>query len=534
MYDVIITGATVVDGTGRAPRRADIGILDGKIAAIDDLAHDVAHEMIDATGHIAMPGIIDINNHADVYGTLFARPAQASLLRQGVTAMIGGNSGASLAPIIAPHALESIAKWRDMALQANSGWPTVRELLHAVERARCVPHFGTLIGHTTLRRGIVGDASRALTDTEIAQLAHIVDGAMAQGAFGLSTALHYAHARSTSHEELVALLEVVARHDGVYVVYLPDESGGLYDVFTDALTLAKKVGVRLHIAHMKVIGKENSAMIDAILRDMEAENRGKARPYVTADAYPYRTMRAALYTLLPDDVTDGGRVAMLARLRDARLRARTVERMAARSDCVLHTARIAATPLRGALAARRLEDVAQDRGISVYDAAIDLLLATDGHATVFIDVMDDRVLHTILRAPYVTIASNGAGFSADDRRYGIAVHPRSFGAFARVLGRYVREEELLSLEEAVAKMTMLPAQILGISDRYGVLRVGAVADVVLFDAQNIAAHATFARPFRYATGVRDVLIGGEFVMRNGEVCVHTQQWHSTLLRHGKA
>ncbi len=510
MYDIIIKNGTIIDGTSAPMVRKDLAIQDGKIVAIDDLSHEVAHEVYDATGQYVTPGFIDVNDHSDAYWKIFSNPTMDSLVRQGVTTVIGGNSGASLAPLLSPEMIKGVQKWTDVS-HVNVNWRTMAEFLTTVERRGMAVNFGTLVGHATLRRSFLHDEQRPLTEEELAQVEMMLENALRDGALGLSTALLYAHARSATREELLRLAKVVARYDGVYVAYLSDEMDGVTDALADVIALAREAGVRLHIAHLKTVGKQYWPLMHKVLEMLdEAQSDGIV---VSADIYPYTIMSAVLYTLLPQWVTDGGRTMMLARLRDADTRVKVVAQMRQQSPVDLGAAVISVSPIMKQLSRRRIADIAQMQEKSVEDVVIDVLLASHGHAVVLLDVLSEEGLRAAMVQSSTMLASNGGGYVEDDWQTGELIHPRSFGAFARFLGRYVRYDKVLPWEVAIHKITALPAERFGIRCR-GTLAENLVADITIFDPEKIIDRATVRQPYRYAEGVTAVLVGGAFVLRD--------------------
>jgi len=513
MYDILIKNGTVIDGTGAPMTKKDIAIQDGVIAAIDDLSHEIAHEVYDATDRYITPGFIDVNNHSDAYWKIFTNPTLDSLVHQGVTTIIGGNSGASLAPLLTPDMIKGVRKWTDVS-RVNVNWRTMQEFFDVVASRKLAVNFGSLVGHSTLRRALLHDEQRALTADELDKVAQMLDNALRDGALGLSTALLYAHARSATREELVRLAQIVARYDGVYVAYLSDEMDGLLDALADVIAIAREAGVRLHIAHLKAVGKENWPLMHQALTALnEAREEGLI---VTSDVYPYTMMSAVLYTLLPQWVTDGGRTMMLARLKDPQTRAQVVDAMRDNPQIDLGEAIVSVSPIVKQLSRRKIADIARAQEKSVEETIIDLLLASNGQAIVLLDALGEDGVRAALAQKNVMVASNGGGYAEKDWQTGELIHPRSFGAFARLLGHYVRDEHVLSWEDAIHKITALPAQQFGLARR-GQLAKGMIADIAIVDPATIAQRATTEQPYRYADGVTAVLIGGLFVLRDGVI-----------------
>ncbi|HHH12365.1 MAG TPA: hypothetical protein ENJ77_00640, partial [Candidatus Moranbacteria bacterium] len=462
MFDILIKNGTVIDGSGARRFRADVAVSDGAVAAIGDLALDDAHEVIDAEGKFVTPGFVDINNRSDAYWKIFANPTLDSMALQGVTTIVGGNSGSSLAPLLRPEMIKSIQRWIDVS-RLNIDWQEMDEFLSAVSRRRLSLNFATLVGHSTLRRALLGGGDRSLSGEELKVLKAVLRRSLSAGALGLSAALLYAHSRTTTPEELTALAEVVAAEDGILTVYLSDEKEGLLDSLSAKIKVAERTGAKLHISHLKAVGEKNHHLLEKALKMIiAARNDGLE---ITCDVYPYTVMSAVMYTLLPDWITDGGRVKMMPRLRDPQLRRKALAEMRADRTINFAEAVVSVSPVVKNLSRRRIGDIAADREQTPEETIIDLLLAGEGQGMVLIDALGEDGLRAAMREDFCFVASNGAGYNLADRADGENIHPRNFGAFARFLGRYVREEKLLEWEEAIAKITSLPARRYGLGER---------------------------------------------------------------------
>ncbi len=513
MYDILIKNGTVIDGTGAPMRKSDVAIQDGRIVAVDDLSHEVAHDVYDASGKYVVPGFIDVNNHSDAYWKIFTNPTLDSLVHQGVTTIIGGNSGASLAPLLSPDMIKGVQKWTDVS-RVNVNWRTQKEFLGIIEKRDIAINFGTLVGHATLRRALLHDQQRELTEDELEQVVFMLKNALRDGALGLSTALLYAHARTATREELVRLAAVVAQHNGIYVTYLSDEMEGIVEALEEAIDIARETGVRIHISHLKSVGKGNwPLMHKALAVIMRAHEEGVE---ITCDVYPYTMMSAVLYTLLPQWVTDGGRALMLARLKDPQIRAKVIEEMRHQQHIDLGEAVISVSPIIKRLSRRRIADIALSQEKSAEEVVIDILLASNGHVVVLLNALGEEGLRAAMKQKTTMIASNGGGYSEDDWQTGEVIHPRSFGAFARFLARYVRSDSVISWEDAIHRITSLPAKQFGIADR-GMIAKTMSADIAIFDPKIFSDKATVAQPYQYAQGMEAVLIAGEFVLRNNDI-----------------
>lgn len=304
MYDIIIKNGTVIDGTGKPMFEADVGVSEGKIKEIGDLGNEKADRIFDAKGKYVTPGFVDVNNHSDTYWRIFNNPELESLIYQGVTTIVGGNCGSSLAPLTDHDIIKSIQKWADIRT-VNLNWLSVTEFFDEVQRNNLSLNFSSLVGHSTLRRGLIRDEVRSLTDNELKDMKKMLKNAMKEGALGLSTGLVYTHAKLAKTEELVELAKVVAKYNGVYTTHIRGESSNLIESIEEAIDVAKQSGVKLHISHLKAVGKENwHLMQDAIGMIETAKSNGMN---ISFDVYPYTVTGSVLYILLPEWVAKGGK-----------------------------------------------------------------------------------------------------------------------------------------------------------------------------------------------------------------------------------
>lgn len=510
MYDVLIKNGTIIDGSGKPMFRADIGIKEDRVAFIGDLSREAAPKVIDATGLYVTPGFIDVSNHSDVYWQLLSNPELESMFRQGVTTIIGGNTGSSLAPLVTHDTIRSIQKWTDVE-KISFNWLSMKEFLLELEKRRMTVNFATLVGHGTLRRGVLHDVNRPVKPEDIDAMKHLLKQAMNEGAIGFSTGLRYTHAKNATASEIMDLTELTADFGGVYSTYLRNDSDRLIESIEEAIHTAQETKIGLHISHLKVSGKKHWHLFDGALNSIEAAASGGLP--ISFDVYPYTTTGSVLYTFLPDWVTEGGRKAMLRQLRDVRVRNKVVEEMR-KSGIDYATLMVLSSSLSKMMTRRYIIDIAAMQKKSLEETIIDVLLASDGRAIVSLEAISDHNMRHGIQHPFSIISSNGSGYSIDHKETGEQVHPRNFGAFPRVLGRYVREEKLLSWEEAIHKMTGKPAQIFHIEKR-GRLEVGYFADIVVFDPERIIDVATTESPYQYPLGINDVIINGEAVLLSG-------------------
>lgn len=510
MYDIIIINGTILDGTGRKMFTGDIGIKDGVIRKMEYLRHEPAHQVLDAGGCFVTPGFIDITNHSDTYWQLFAENGLESLVQQGITTIIGGNSGSSLAPFVDRNMLQTIQKWVDIN-GLNLNWLSMGEFLDEIEKRHLPINFGTLVGHTTLRRGVLGDANRSITPDEIRVLQKMLHQALNQGALGVSFGLLYSHAREAEHSELMALLETTRSAKGMCAIQLRDESDESIQSIEEAILLAQSSGVRMHISHLKILSEKNWPLLERVLYLMEKAASGGVN--ISFDVYPYTSTASVLYTLLPDWVTKGGKKAMLTRLKDKKIRQEVVQELG-KNPLDYTKATLLSSSVNSMTCRQNIAAMAKQQQKTPEEILIDVLVASDGRAIISLEALSEKNIEQEIQHPLACISSNGFGLSKKDRETGEATHPRNFGSFPRFLGRYVREKQLLGWEESIRKITLQPAERLGLSKR-GTLMSGNWADIAIFDPERIIDMATITHPYRYPSGIHWVIVNGEVVLADG-------------------
>jgi len=518
-HDVLIRGGLVVDGTGSPGVPADVAIVGDRIAAIGP-GLGAARDTIDATGLVVGPGFIDMLGHSEF--RLLADGRAISKIYQGVTTEITGEVS-SVTPVSEATRAErasEIAPWN-----VEIDWEDLDGYFQRLERQGTAINLGTWVGLSTLRVWGVGWEDRAASATEMDSMKAALARAMQQGAFGLSSGLIYAPGRYASRDEIVELARVVADSGGFYATHMRSEGARLLEAIDEAITIGERSGAPVLIHHLKASGRSNWGKIaDAVARIDSARAR---RVDVMASVYPYVASSTGLDQVLPDWVTEGGTEATLARLDDLTLRDSIEAQLSGRTqtgDWTLGTSAGGPSGIQVSdvvhapferYEGMRLDAIAAERGQSAAAAAIDLLLADSLRTSAIYFSMSEDDLLLALRQPWVMIGGDAGIRALDGPLSTDQPHPRAFGTFPRVLCRYSRELGVFPLEEAVRRMTSLPAARAGLVDR-GILEVGRFADVVVFDPATVCDTATFEAPKRLAVGIDHVIVNGVPVLRDGE------------------
>jgi N-acyl-D-amino-acid deacylase len=513
MYDILIKNGTVVDGTGKSGVKTNVAVRKNKIVKIGNLRFAKGKTEIEAAGKVVAPGFIDIHNHSDSYWRLFLDPQLPSLVSQGITTIIGGNCGASIAPLSDGRMIESIQKWADIK-QVNVDWHTYGEFSQKMRQRKIGLNFGSLVGHGTLRRGVMHDEMRRLDRQELEIIGKNLESSLQEGALGFSTGLAYSHEKSATWDELVELAEISKKYNRAYTTHLRDEAGSVLKALKEAIDLAKQTGVNLEISHLKVMGEKNWVLMDEVLAEIEKAQ--KSGIDINFDVYPYRETGSVLYVYLPAWAAEGGKKMLLRRLKEKHLREKVIDEMKHTAQYHYEDAVVAICPFAKSLTKRKISEIAKERGVSVEEVIVDLLVASEGRVITTMECLSEDNVKKAIQHPLSIIASDGAGYGVGHEESGELVHPRCFGTFPRVLGKYVREEKILSLEEAVKKMTSMPARKIGFADR-GVLQKNYRADIVVFDSEKISDKATVEKPYQYAEGVEQVIVNGKLALRDGRL-----------------
>ena len=522
--DTVIVNGKIINGTNSPWFSGDIGIKNGKISRIGKLKPSEASVVVDAKGLIVCPGFIDAHSHTDMI--LHLNPKTESTIRQGITTMVVGNCGFSLAPVAPAYRnlLErSLSQFIPQEAAISLTWNTFDEYLKHEEERGMASNIACLVGHGTVRTAVMGYERRSSTPEELEMMKEHVAEAMKAGAVGLSSGLIYPPGMYAETSELVELAKVAADYGGVYASHIRGEGETLIEAVGEALKVGRDAGIPVQISHHKASGKSSWGHTQKTLEMME--NSRAEGVDVTCDQYPYEAGMTSLATLLPPWVHEGGMDSLLQRLKSAEDRSRIVKDivnglpgwMSHVKECGWEN--IAISSVRSEqnrrLEGKNLVEIAKIRGTEVATALLDLLVEEAGQATMIIFSMDEGDIRRVMTHPYQMIGTDSWAVSTTGIMAEGKPHPRFYGTYPRILGRYVRELEVLSLEEAIRKMTSFPAQRFGLSGR-GLLAPGFWADIVVFDPDTIIDKATYENPHQYPEGIVHVLVNGEATISGGE------------------
>jgi putative CocE/NonD family hydrolase len=518
MFDVLIRGGTVYDGSGKPPRRADVGVRADRIVAVEDLAGATAKDVVDANGLAVAPGFINMLSWST--DSLLADGRGQSEIRQGVTTQIMGE-GNSWGPV--NPAIKKRMKDEQIDIKYDIEWTALSDYLYFLERKGVSQNVASFLGATTVREYVLGLGNKKPSAGELQRMCQLVDREMRNGALGIASALEYAPAYYADTSELIALCKAAARHKGKYITHMRSEGERLLEGIDEAICISREAEIPTEIYHFKAAGKNNWNKMDAAIARVEAARR--AGLAITADMYCYTAGAAPLTACIPPWAMEGGEIAMRRRLSDRASSKRIIADIRDKTDwpnfyrnagspeniLLISFKQDSLKPLQG----KNLAQIARGRGKDPVETLLDLLaLDQSGIGTAYFITAEDNI-RKLVPLPWISFGSDEAAQSPDGIFLKSMPHPRAYGNFARLLGKYVREEKLLSLEEAIRRLTHLPATNLGLLGR-GLLQEGYFADVVVFDPNTIADRATYEKPHKYAVGMRHVLVNGVQVLKDGE------------------
>ena len=513
-YNVIIKNGTVFDGKGNKPERIDVAVAGDEIKKIGDLSKGDADKIIDATDKYVTPGFIDLTSHSDTHWTLFTYPSQESLLRQGITTILGGNCGTSVAPFLRKDSIEEIQRWVDIS-RININWQTMGEFLAQLENFKIGVNFCTLVGLNTIQRA---------ANSDIKQMEFLLRNSLSEGAFGVSTNLSLYPAKSLKDEELINLFNIIKKENALTKHHLEDEGENILPAVSRLISLARKSGANVHFTHFKALGKNSWEFFP---RALEMIKKGREEGLkLTCDFFPYTKTGSNLFTLLPSwikkltneeisEILKPGSATHLAAKRKRRN-----DLIDYLKELTLHYDKIivasASTELN--VVGKTIEQLSKGSGLSGEEIILSLLDTNNLRISIFNEVISLENIEQVAKEEFSAVASDGVGYQLSAASFQPSAindlpHPRSFGAFPRALNLLVKEKSLLNWEEIIYKMSGLPANILGLKNR-GTIEKGHKADIVVFDPEEIFDYATYDNPLQYSQGIKDVLVNGTPVLDN--------------------
>ena len=520
-YDIVIQGGRIVDGTGNPWYMGDIGIADDRIVAIGKLNGATAKRVIDAKGMVVSPGFIDMLGQSET--ALLIDNRSISKLAQGITTEITGEGGS-----IAPNNANTIAAAQPQLdeYHLKIDWYTLDDYWQRLSKKGTPINIGTYVGAAQVREAVLGDVDRAPTAAELEKMKGLVAQAMQQGALGISTALIYPPGFYAKTDELIELAKVAAQYGGIYATHMRSEGLNEVAAVREALRIGQEANIPVEIFHLKVSGKSRAGkMIEIVRMIQEARNNGQD---VTADMYPYLAGATALASSLPPWVADGGMNKLLERLRDPAVRQRIKTEMTSTGERTWENLYLDAGGALGVMVSvvvnpalkqftgKTVAEIAEVQKKEPLDALMDFVLADKGLSGALYFIASEEDLQTGLRQPWTSIGLDANELSLDGPLFEPHAHPRTFGSMPRFLGHYVRDLQLIPLEQAIRKITSLPAQREHLAGR-GLLKEGFFADITIFDPGNIMDKATYTEPAQLSEGVRCVLVNGQIAFENGKV-----------------
>ncbi len=518
-YDLVIRGGMVYDGSGDPPRGVDVAVQGDRIAAIGNLADVQAKSEIDAQGLAVAPGFINMLSWA--VDSLYIDGRGQSDIRQGVTLEVFGE-GWSWGPL--NNSLRDYMKQRQGDFKYDLNWTTLVEYLELLEQRGVSPNVASFVGATTVRAHVVGFDDRRATRRELKRMRELVRREMQAGALGVGSSLIYAPAFYANTEELIELCKAAAEYDGLYISHMRSEGNRLLEAVDELIRIAREAGIRAEIYHLKAAGEDNWNKLEQVIEKVEAAR--KAGLQITADMYTYTAGSTGLNATMPPWVQAGGYRKWRERLLDPVTRKRVIDEMRTPTDEWENLMMMAGSP-EGVLlvgfknaklrkyTGKTLAEVAKDRGVTAEEAAIDLVVEDGSRVQAVYFIMSEDNIRRKIAIPWLSFGSDAGALAPTNDFLNQSTHPRAYGCFARLLGKYVRDERVIPLETAIHKLTQLPATNLRITER-GSLEVGYFADVVVFDPKTIADHATYDEPHQYATGMQHVFVNGTQVLKDGE------------------
>ncbi len=510
-YDVLLKNGMVYDGTGRKPQIVDVAIVGDKIVAVGKLKNAQAKTIVEAAGLAVAPGFVNMLSHS--YNSILQDGRSLGELRQGVTTQIFGE-GQSMGPLS-----EEMKKRRN-----NSTWTTLAEYLQYAEQKGISQNIASYIGATTIREYVIGLEDKKATPEQLAQMRELVRQEMEAGALGIGSSLIYAPAFYATTEELIEMCKVASQYQGKYISHMRSEGNQLIEGVQELIRIAREANIPAEIYHLKASGQANWSKMDQVIKLVEKARKDGLK--ITADMYTYTAGATGLNSTLPPWTLDGGFPELFKRLQDPATRQRIADEVRKPATDWENMWQLAGSPERILLVGFRnpalrpyigknIGEVAKLRGKDPIETIMDLIVEDRSRVDTVYFMMSEENIKKQLQLPWVSFGSDAASMAAEGTFLNSSTHPRAYGNFARLLGKYVRDEKVIPLEEAIRRLTALPASNLGLAQR-GLLKEGYFADVVIFDPKTIADAATFEKPHQYSVGMKHVFVNGVQVLKDGE------------------
>ncbi len=519
MFDLVIKNGNIIDGSGKPSYKADIGVSNGKIGRIGKMDEE-AENIIDATGLAVSPGFIDFHSHSDF--SLLANPRAESKIRQGITTEVIGNCGDSAAPVLKDK-LDLVREKSNIEdLDLKWDWLSMKDYLSRLKHQGIGLNVVPLIGHNIIRASVMGYEERAPDLNEMECMKDLIHQAMDEGAKGLSSGLIYAPGCFAENRELVELNQVVSDRNGLYTTHMRSEGNQLVEAVKETLAVGEQTGVSVHISHHKASGEKNWGKVEQTLALIDDANQKGLD--VTADQYPYTASCTGLTSILPYWMLEGSVQDIVQRLINIKIREKLNNEICVRPD-YFETTYLSFCKNNPEFEGLNIKTLAAKLKKNPLTAVYDLLVQEKTNVGIVSFAMSEKDVCTVMRHPKVMFGTDGQALADYGVLHKGKPHPRNYGTFPRIIRKYVKEEKVISIEEAVRKMTGLPAQRLGLTDRGQILE-GKCADISIFNLETIRDAATFSDPHQYPIGIEYVLVGGQIIISRGK---HTNALAGTIL-----
>ncbi len=510
MYDILIKNAKIIDGTGAKITKSNILINQGIIEFISKDTDYKTKITIDADNLLLTPGFIDVNNHSDTSLTIFNQSKLKSLASQGITTIIGGNCGGSLAPLSGIDSLKSIQKWTNLS-KININWNSVKEYYEILEKNKLYLNYSTLIGYSTVRRGLLKDEIRPLLDTELDYIQKFIERGLNQGALGVSVGLSFTHSHLIDKTELLLLAQILKKHKKILTFHLRDESEHIIGAIQEVIDIVRQTGVNTEISHLKILGKKNWKYFDEVY-NMLSHTIDQDKLPIKFDIFPYNYNNGVLYIHLPKWLTKNGRYDMLKELHNIEVRKKVIAEM--KMNNVDYSSMVISQFREGKnFVKKTIQEISKNQEVSIEESILNLIIASEGGVKVMINSINDIHIKKFIINKNSIISTDGVGYDDTFFEKNLYDHPRCFYSMPKYINNYVGKD--LSLEQAIAKITSIPAKHYGIQNR-GLIKEGFIADINLINMSLFQKNIDFDKVRKYQSGIEYQIISGKFSIKEGK------------------